>query len=59
VRLALVAPEEPLASEPVAYGGEGLAVCVLPREGLIRVGARSDKRLRWLEGKLRVALRPF
>jgi hypothetical protein len=56
-RLTLVAPEEPLDGEPVAYAGEGLAMCVLPREGVVRVGAQSDGRLRWLEGELGVAVR--
>jgi hypothetical protein len=56
-RLSIVAPEEPLDGEPVAYADEGLAVCVLRREGLVRIGARADERLRWLEGELGVAVR--
>jgi hypothetical protein len=55
-RLTLVAPGEPLAQETVAYTAEGLAACVLPGEGILRVGARGDDRLRWLEQELGVAL---
>jgi hypothetical protein len=51
-RLALVAPGEPLDQEIVAYTGEGLAVCVIPAEGLVRIGARTTDRLAWLEREL-------
>jgi hypothetical protein len=51
-RLALVAPGEPLDQEIVAYTGEGVAVCVIPAEGLVQIGARATDRLVWLEREL-------
>jgi hypothetical protein len=51
-RLALVAPGEPFDQVIVAYSGEGLAVCVIAAEGLIRIGARTTDRLAWLEREL-------
>jgi hypothetical protein len=52
VRLTLVGPGDPLDQEVIAYTGEGLAVCALPAEGLVRIGARATDRLAWLEREL-------
>jgi hypothetical protein len=51
-RLTLVAPGEPLDQEILAYTGEGLAVCVMPAAGIVRIGARTTDRLVWLEREL-------
>lgn len=51
-RLTFVAPGEPLDQEIIAHAGEGLAVCLSPTEGLVRVGARTTDQLTEFEREL-------
>ena len=55
-RLTLVAPEEPLAGEPLAYAGEGMAACVVPWQNAVRIGARADEHLQELAGEISLSV---